>query len=192
MELGRFPPGTGKFVPKGTRFRFEIHYTTTGKPETDLSRLGLYVARGRAPQPLETRLQWDEDLVIPAGEADLRTSALYGFREAVTLHALIPHMHGRGSWMKYEALYPDGRRETLLSVPHYDFAWQTVYRLAEPKLLPAGTWLLITGGFDNSARNPANLDPKARVRWGEQTWDEMFVAQFDVVPARPKARPRGR
>jgi hypothetical protein len=181
MELGAFPPGTGKFVPKGTRFRFEIHYTPNGKPQDDRSRLGLYVVKGPAPRRLETRFAWDEDLLVPAGEPELRTHALYGFERASLLYDLIPHMHNRGSWVKYEALYPDGRRETLLSVPRYDFGWQRVYRLAEPKRLPAGTWVLITAGYDNSAYNPVNPDPKKDARWGEQTWDEMFVPQLDVV-----------
>jgi hypothetical protein len=83
--------------------------------------------------------------------------------------------------VKYEALYPDGRRETLLSVPRYEFAWQRVYRFAQPKPLPKGTWILITAGYDNSALNPANPDPRRPARWGEQTWDEMFVPQLDVV-----------
>ena len=42
-------------------------------------------------------------------------------------------MHLRGAWFKYEALYPNGKRETLLSVPKYDFNWQTTYRFAAPK-----------------------------------------------------------
>jgi hypothetical protein len=181
MELGAFPPGTGKFVPRGTAFRFEVHYTPNGKPQDDRTRLGLYVVKGPPPRRLETRFAWDEDLLVPAGEPELRTHAFYGFQRAVTLFDLIPHMHDRGSWVKYEALYPDGRRETLLSVPRYDFAWQRVYRLSQPKRLPAGTWILITAGFDNSALNPANPNPKLPARWGEQTWDEMFVPQLDVV-----------
>jgi hypothetical protein len=185
LELGAFPPGTGKFVSKGTAFRFEIHYTPDGKPEDDRTRLGLYVYPAQGPQPrrLETRFASDEDLLVPAGEPELRTHAVYGLEHAVLLYDLIPHMHSRGSWVKYEALYPDGRRETLLSVPRYEFAWQRVYRLARPKPMPAGTWILITAGYDNSALNPANPDPRRPARWGEQTWDEMFVPQLDVVRA---------
>ena len=181
MELGKFPPGTGKFVPKGTAFRFELHYTPNGKPQDDRTRLGLYVVKGPPPRRLETRFAWDEDLLVPAGEPELRTHAFYGFAHAAVLYDLIPHMHNRGAWVRYEALYPDGRRETLLSVPRYDFAWQRVYRLARPVRVPAGTWILVTAGYDNSALNPANPDPKRAARWGEQTWDEMFVPQLDVV-----------
>jgi hypothetical protein len=42
---------------------------------------------------------------------------------------------------------------------------------------------MITGAFDNSARNPNNPDPKARVRWGPQSWNEMFMGFADVAEA---------
>ena len=93
----------------------------------------------------------------------------------------MPHMHLRGSWMRYELLLPDGKKELLLSVPRYDFNWQTSYQLAEPRPVPAGAWLVVTGGFDNSTANPANPDPKKRVHFGQQSWDEMFIGFFDAA-----------
>jgi hypothetical protein len=90
-------------------------------------------------------------------------------------------MHLRGSWFKYEALYPDGKRELLLSVPKYDFNWQTEYRLTTPKTVPAGTWLLCNGAHDNSAHNPNNPDPTKRVHWGAQSFEEMFMGFMNVA-----------
>ena len=69
----------------------------------------------------------------------------------------------------------------VLSVPHYDFNWQSGHRLAEPKRVPAGTWVVCTGGFDNSPRNPSNPDPTKRVKFGLQTWDEMFMGFMTVA-----------
>ena len=37
------------------------------------------------------------------------------------------------------------------------------------------------GWFDNSPNNPANPDPKAEVRWGEQSWEEMMIGFLDVA-----------
>jgi hypothetical protein len=88
-------------------------------------------------------------------------------------------MHYRGRDMRYEAIFPDGRRETLLSVPCYDFNWQNVYRLESPLLLPAGTRIECTAHFDNSTNNPNNPDPGKTVRWGEQSTDEMMIGYFD-------------
>src|SRR5207248_2886230 len=82
-----------------------------------------------------------------------------------------PHMHLRGKSFRYEALYPDGKSEILLDVPRYDFNWQHRYVLAEPKRLPAGTRVRCIAHYDNSADNPANPDPSATVRAGQQTTD---------------------
>lgn len=185
-----FPEGTGKKIRAGAVFSFELHYNTTGKPEADRTELGLYFLKARPRMVYKTILPLERDLNIPPGESDARASAITGLKRDTLLYSLIPHMHTRGSWMKYEALYPDGRRETLLSVPRYDFNWQLDYRLAEPKLLPAGTWLLCTGGFDNSPRNPHNPNPGKRVHWGDQSFEEMFIGfmQIAEVPKEEKTR----
>ena len=83
--------------------------------------------------------------------------------------------------MSFEAIYPNGTREILLSVPDYDFRWQVGYQLAEPKTLPANTRLVISGAFDNSPQNLANPNPTATVTWGDQTTREMFVGFVDFV-----------
>jgi len=177
----RFPPNTGKRLRPGAVVNFELHYTASGKPETDRTEIGLYLLKEKPPLRYETRMAINQDLNIPPGEADLRTHAMMGFKRDTMLYTFVPHMHNRGSWMKYEALYPDGRRELLLHVPRYDFNWQLEYVLAEPKRMPAGSWILCTGGFDNSALKPSNPDPTQRVHWGEQSWEEMFIGFMNVA-----------
>ena len=83
--------------------------------------------------------------------------------------------------MRYELLLPDGTKETLLNVPRYDFRWQLIYQFAEPRHVPAGSWLLVTGAFDNSPANPSNPDPKMRVHAGQQSWEEMFIGFFEAA-----------
>jgi hypothetical protein len=90
------------------------------------------------------------------------------------LYNLMPHAHFRGKAANFIAKYPDGSKELLLSVPNYDFNWQTDYELAEPKFIPAGTTLVQTNWWDNSAQNDANPDPNIEVTWGEQSWEEML------------------
>ena len=55
---------------------------------------------------------------------------------------------------------------------------------AVPVRLPAGSRIRISGGFDNSRWNPFNPDAKSRVRFGEQTDDEMFIGyiNYSEVP----------
>lgn len=180
-SFGHFPKGTGKPLRPGAVINIEMHYTATGKPETDRTEIGLYLLKEKPPLHYETRMAINMDLNIPPGESDVRTHATAGFKRDTVLYTFVPHMHNRGSWMKYEALYPDGRRETLLHVPRYDFNWQLEYVLAEPKRMPAGSWILCTGGFDNSALNPHNPDPTKRVHWGEQSWEEMFIGFMNVA-----------
>ena len=83
--------------------------------------------------------------------------------------------------MKFQVRYPDGTRETLLSVPDYDFNWQLGYTLAKPRVIPAGSQITVSGAFDNSPQNLANPDPTLRVRWGDQSWMEMFVGVIDYT-----------
>ena len=95
------------------------------------------------------------------------------------LMSFVPHMHVRGKAFKYELITADGKTETLLDIPHYDFNWQIQYQYAEPKFIPAGSKVRITAVFDNSPNNPANPDPNKTVRWGPQTSDEMMIGYVE-------------
>ena len=105
----------------------------------------------------------------------------YTFPDDADLLSFMPHMHLRGISARYELTYPDGTTETLLSVPDYDFNWQSVYRFAKPLEVPKGSKLTWIGHWDNSADNPRNPDPKKAVFWGLQTWDEMQNGWMEVV-----------
>ena len=176
-----FPEGTGKFLPKGTKIIFQLHYSATGKVEKDLTQMGLYLCKTKPPMELHTRSAVKHVLDIPPGDPDYQVEAQFNFPRDSMLYSMSPHMHFRGSRVQYEAFYPDGKHEVILSVPNYDFNWQTLYRLAEPKRIPAGTRLVCTGAFNNSPQNPANPDPTKLVHFGEQTFDEMFIGYFNYA-----------
>ncbi|HYV28236.1 MAG TPA: alkyl hydroperoxide reductase [Candidatus Eisenbacteria bacterium] len=189
-EAVPYPEGTGKFLPKGSVLLFQMHYTETGKSETDLTELGLYLSKEKPALELKTRSAFNVLFLIPPGAPDHETVAEYQFAKDAMLYELSPHMHLRGSRFQYEAVYPDGKKEILLSVPNYDFKWQHLYRLTEAKRLPAGTRLVCRGAHDNSARNPANPDSQKSVGFGEQTFDEMFIGYLnysDVAPGSKSA-----
>jgi hypothetical protein len=122
---------------------------------------------------------------IPAGADNHEVSACYTFGRDAEIHTFLPHMHVRGKDMKYELLYGDGRRETILSVPRYDFNWQTMYRLEKPLFVPKGTKLIVNAHFDNSTRNKYNPDALKDVRFGDPTYDEMMIGYFDYVAKTP-------
>ena len=99
----------------------------------------------------------------------------------VRLVSLLPHMHLRGKSFEFRAVFPDGRAETLLSVPHYSYDWQLSYYLDTPLVLPAGTVIECTAHFDNLAGNARNPDPSKAVRFGPQSFDEMMIGYFEVA-----------
>lgn len=177
-EVLPLPDGGGYFLPAGSKLRFQLHYTTTGRPERDVPRVALYLSDEPLAHELKTGAVARFDFEIPPGAADHRETAERTIERDILVHHLTPHMHFRGKSMRYEAHYPDGRSETLLSVPDYQFNWQRRYVFAEPKQIPAGTRLVVHAAFDNSERNPANPDPTARVRYGEQTFEEMLFGYF--------------
>ena len=49
------------------------------------------------------------------------------------------------------------------------------------KKIEAGTKLVHTTWYDNSAANPGNPDPSREVPWGLQSWDEMLYGAFSYT-----------
>ena len=178
---GMFPEGSGKHIPKNARFDFELHYTPNGSPQTDQTEMGLYLLPSKPAKRFESVPVVNATFELLPGDPDSQAQAMYAFRRGATLYSVTPHMHLRGRWMKFDALFPDGRKETICSVPRYDFNWQLTYALEKPKQIPPGTWAVLTGGYDNSPRNPANPDPKKTVHWGDQSFDEMFLGWYNVT-----------
>lgn len=187
-----FPEGTGKFLPKGTRIIFQMHYSPTGKPEADRTEIGLYRLPAKPQWELRTRAVTQSELLITPGQRDYHAKASYKFRKDAVLHHLSPHMHVRGASFKYDLVRPDGTSETLLSVPRWDFNWQSLYRLKQPLKIAAGSELVCSGTFDNSSSNPFNPNPKVWVIFGEQTTDEMFIGYYDIAvsPLEPTSTPK--
>jgi uncharacterized protein DUF3471/copper type II ascorbate-dependent monooxygenase-like protein len=177
-----FPPGTAKSIPAGSNIVIQVHYSkTTGKVEKDRSSVGLFFAKAPPDRVLTSFGVINHYFKIPPGADNHEVKACYTFSRDVELLTFLPHMHVRGKDMKYEAIYPDGKRETVLFVPNYDFNWQTLYKLDKPLALPKGTKLLVTAHYDNSERNKSNPDPTKIVRFGDPTYDEMMVGYFDYV-----------
>ena len=178
-----FPDGMAKLVPAGSELIFQIHYTPIGSPQEDLSKVGLVFADPKDVTHLvmTTKAAQRRLAIPPHAENHRVASTSSNHADDLLLLSMMPHAHLRGKSFRYEAILPGGERETLLDVPSYDFNWQTSYRLAKPKTLPAGTRIHVVAHYDNSEDNPANPDPNATVRWGDQTWQEMMIGYFDIA-----------
>ncbi|MGE0104725.1 MAG: DUF3471 domain-containing protein [Blastocatellales bacterium] len=184
-----YAPGTARKIPAGSTIRFQIHYSNQtlggGTVEKDRSMIGL-VFTDKAPERTVTTNSIGNIMFrIPAGAENHRVTACRTIKRDTTIYALEPHMHLRGKSMEYKVFYPDGKEEVILSVPNYDFAWQTNYILKEPKRLPKGSRIMVTGIFDNSAKNKFNPDATKDVRYGEPTYDEMMLGFMDFVTEMP-------
>lgn len=178
------PPGFARPVPAGSKFLFNVHYTPNGSQQTDRSYMGIKFADPRSVvREVTMASAFNKTFSIPAGASNHIVPSRYVFERDSLLLGLSPHMHLRGKDFLFEAVYPDGDRETLLSVPHYDFGWQTLYRLSPPKLVPRGTVINCLAHYDNSDANLNNPNSHAVVSWGEQTFDEMMIGFLEVAPA---------
>lgn len=175
----RCPPGMAKRIRAGSKLLFQMHYTANGAEQKDLSSVGLvYADPATVTREVRTDLAIDGAFEVPPGADNYPVHAWRRFSTDSLIVSFMPHMHLRGKAFRYELKYPDGKVETLLDIPRYDFNWQNTYVLSEPKFVPKGSKLHCIAHFDNSEDNLANPDPTKPVGWGEQTWEEMMIGWF--------------
>ena len=177
-----YPKDSGMRIPKGSRFVFQMHYTPNGEKGTDLSYCGVkFIDRKDVKREIVGTEALNSRFRIPPKSSDFEVTAIKRIREDIRLITLTPHMHLRGKSFRYIARIPGQEPEIILDVPKYDFNWQLRYELAEPKLLPKGSTLECIAKFDNSSGNPNNPDPRKRVTWGDQSWEEMMIGFYAGV-----------
>ena len=180
-----YPPGVAKRIPAGADLVFQLHYTPNGKPRTDRSKVGLVFAKEPVEHEAHTFGIANHAFELKPRENNQEVISRHLVTRDAHLLSFMPHMHLRGKDFTYKVTYPDGRNETLLAVPAYDFGWQSYYTLAEPKALPHGTRIECVAHFDNSSDNPYNPDPEQTVTWGEQTFQEMMIGYIDYIDDAP-------
>jgi hypothetical protein len=198
--LGVGTPGRGPFVfPKGwgilmtpdQYMSISMHYHKEAGPGTeyvDNTKGGIqfYEDGETIDYVVETELQPYTDFLIPAGDPNYEVRNVTHFDEDIYLLSMGPHAHYRGKSVRIELERPDRPfRETLLWVPDYDFNWQFQYELEEPYLIPAGSSMITTWWYDNSAANPYNPDPTVDVRYGPATTDEMMNSRIYFARTKP-------
>lgn len=181
---GRVPGGTamildegvGLKIPKNSIVGLQIHYTTTGKPETNRMSVGFKFPKGVVRRELHHAQISKSRFEIPPGVASHPISAAQVLPANATGIGMFAHMHLRGKDMTFRAHYPDGREEKLLSIPNYHYDWQHAYRWKPgTRQFPAGTRIEVLAHFDNSKFNAFNPDSTVTVRTGPQTVQEMML-----------------
>jgi len=173
-----------KLVPAGYDMVFNLHYTPNGTAVTDHVKVG-FTVMDKVPErryvSLSTTANPDpKAFAIPPNVSNWQSPpASAEFLTDAELVYMMPHMHFRGKDMTYILEFPDGRKQTVLSVPNYDFNWQLGY--ATSVKVPKGTKLRVEAHYDNSANNKFNPNPNRTVYYGNMTWEEMMFPFFGVV-----------
>ncbi|HKV04339.1 MAG TPA: cytochrome c [Candidatus Acidoferrales bacterium] len=168
-----FQPGTAMLIKAGSVLTFQMHYMAMGTATKDRSSIGIVFAKHPPTQEVRTGAFFNPVFTIPAGDDNAEVDCVMEFKQDSHLWAIFPHTHLRGKSWAYRVIYPDGTSKKLLTVPKYDFNWQTYYILAKPLALPKGTRIEGVAHYDNSTNNRSNPDPTKDVHWGDQTWEEM-------------------
>ncbi|SIO58838.1 hypothetical protein SAMN05444166_5829 [Singulisphaera sp. GP187] len=179
------PDGIAMPWEPGADFVLNLHLHPTGKPEVEQSSVGFYLTDQPPRRSMVDLLLIDFKIDIPPGERSYRTRAELRVPIDVEVVGSFPHMHLIGREFKLTAYPPKGEPFSLLWIDDWDFNWQVYYQYAAPVKLVAGTRVVMESVHDNSADNIHNPNqPPKRVRWGEQTTDEMSLAFLQVMPAR--------
>ena len=172
------PENTGILLNSGHLFQVQMHYTPYGKEVVDETIVGIYLHEETPEKILRNGVVLNTTIEIPPNTKAHEESAYYLFEEDAILYSILPHSHYRGKASNFSLIYPDDNEEILLSVPNYDFNWQTGYEFATPLDIPAGSKLVHRTVYDNSTQNPGNPDPNNTVKWGLQSWNEMLYGAF--------------
>lgn len=189
--LATYAPGTNPQVaPAGTAFRLEpggvlelqMHYTATGQATTDRTKVGITFSTDPSPREIRAQHFMNMTLKLPARAADVAVTTDLEFVQDATVWALFPHTHLRGKRWSYTLQLPNGETKSILSVPRYDFNWQTYYTFKEPLQVPKGSKIISTAWYDNSVANRSNPNPNVDVFWGDQTWQEMQYTGILLSP----------
>ncbi len=181
-----FPDGSAKWIPPGAKLEFVIHYARIeGSVQTDRTSVGLYLAPGPPEKVLRRMDLRNFFFRLPPNDPSHEVKRCYTFEKDESLISITPHMHYRGKDEQYELVRPDGHHQILLSVPHYSFAWQLVYRFQDPVAVEKGSRLIVTAHYDNSPNNLANPDPSQTIRWGDKSEEEMMTSWIEYVDTAP-------
>jgi hypothetical protein len=176
------PDNWATWVPAGGAISFQMHYTPIGKAFTDDSKIAFYF-QDEAPEMMKRQVVIaDPSIEIAANAPRHHETAYVLFPADAQIYAAQVHGPYRGYASKLTAVYPDGKEEILLNMPHYDFNWQRDYIFKDLIEIPAGTKLVADYWYDNSANNKALFgettkeltNPARKIFWGDQSFQEML------------------
>ncbi|MBI3403756.1 MAG: cytochrome c [Acidobacteria bacterium] len=189
-------PDSGRLMLPGSSITWEMHYHAVGEEISAHTELALwFYPKGQEPKHREVLGLFNTFSAPPgvslpnaqpldiAPNSVTTTESFVTLKENARIENFQAHMHLRGKGMSMEAIYPDGKRETLSQVTDFNFNWHNMYIYADDvaPLLPKGTMLHFIAWYDNTRNNKSNPDPDQWVGWGDRTVDEMGHAWLNIT-----------
>ena len=186
------PDSTALVEPKGMPWRLDegndlvlnLHLKPSGKAESTKVRIGLYFTPEAATkQPILVQLEHDGALDIPAGDKNFVIEDSLKLPVAAEVLGIYPHAHYLAKRMEAWVILPNGERRWLILIDDWDIDRQSVYRLAKPLPLAAGSVVHMRYTYDNSAGNVRNPhSPPVEVKAGNRSEDEMGHFWIQLLP----------
>ncbi len=190
------PPGVARWLPAGAALVLQMHFHPSGKPEAEQAVIGIHFAEAAPARPL-IELQLPPlfgalaGIDLPAGASRVVLKDSFTLPIDVEVLSAGGHAHYLATDMKMTVTPPGGTARDLLSIDRWDFSWQERYYFDQPVRLAAGTRIDVALAYDNSTANPANpFSPPQRVRWGQESTDEMGSITLEMLPVRVTDLPR--
>lgn len=186
-----YRPDTGKLLLPGAKISWDIHIHAVGEEIRDELELGIWLyPKGQVPKyrtyltAFQAIQGQDRKRIVDIPPNSITESQNFTvLKQAAILENFQPHMHLRGKAMEVEAILPDGSRQVVSYVGHFNFNWMTNYIYADDAapVFPKGTIIKVTAWYDNTRANPNNPDPDQWVGFGDRTVDEMGHAWMNVT-----------
>src|SRR5262249_21722278 len=138
-----YPEGSGLLIKAGAKIRVNLHLHSTGEEIKAGVNIGVKLyPKGVTPAHVIEALHAGDSydtIDVPAGEIG-RVDGYQLLTKPTKIISFQPHMHNRGSRQCVEAIFPNGKVETL-SCARHNFAWMLNYTYADDvaPLLPAYT-----------------------------------------------------
>lgn len=184
-----YPDHIAQPLPAESNVVVQLHLHPSGREAIVEGELALYFA-DQAPKASFSGVQVPPafgigaGIDIPAGEGRYVLEDSFTLPVDVTAYGVRGHAHYLARRMRMTATLPDGSTRGLLLIEDWDFSWQDSYYYQTPFALPSGTVIKSEIIYDNSENNPRNpFTPPRRVRWGEESNDEMGSMTLVITTA---------
>ncbi len=173
------------FIPKGSYVILESHFMGTGKAETEKTSIDFYEKKVLPKHPTQLRVKslLRIDLNIPPyTKSHTAYTRDWTTDKDIKVISYLAHLHMRGKAAEITYTSPD-KKETkkIVSIPNFYYGWHTGSGLVnkEPTVFKKGSHFIASCTYDNSAQNPNNPDPSARVPWGQRV-DRSEMCMFTM------------